>query len=164
VSGFAPGLPSPGDTPLDVAWRNLAVSEKGGPNRGAMIDEWLRNVYLDPNKGPPGGYPWCAAAVSWWCEKGGRPIRKSASVWRLYDANHQLMVDDPQPGDICIRLEKGERGGKGHCGLYLGTEDGKVKTIEGNTNEAGSREGNAVAIKLRERAYWNMRFLRPRPA
>jgi hypothetical protein len=160
VSPFGPGEPSPADTPVDVAMRMLGVQEQGGPNRGPMIDEFLRFVYLNPDKGPPGGFPWCAAFVSWCCYYGNRPLRKSGSVLRLYDANHTLYADEPQVGDICIMLKQS---GKGHCGFYLRTTDGEIVTVEGNTNAAGSRDGDGVHIKRRERAYWNMRFLRPRP-
>lgn len=159
MSPFGPGEPSPGDRPVDVAMRYLGVQEEGGKNRGRLIDEWLRFVYLNPDKGPPGGFPWCAAFVSAMCWDAGYYIRKSGSVLRLYDANHQIQADEPQVGDVCIHLAGS---GKGHCGFYLRTVDGEIETVEGNTNESGSREGNAVAIQRRERAYWNMRFLRPK--
>jgi hypothetical protein len=35
-------------------------------------------------------------------------------------------------------------GGAGHTGLVVGIQSGKLVTIEGNTNDGGSREGVGV--------------------
>jgi hypothetical protein len=40
--------------------------------------------------------------------------------------------------------------GLGHTGIVVSVNaDGSYTTIEGNTNEAGSREGDRVAVKVR---------------
>jgi hypothetical protein len=157
VTEFAPA--GSWQTPLDVAHAHLGVHETPGrPNRGPMIDVWLRFVGLEPDDGPPEGYAWCAAFASWCCFKGGRPVRKSPRVRQLLMLNGDLEVSDPLPGDICISLMAN---GKGHCGFYLRRESGRIYSLDGNTNETGSREGNAVAIRDRPADYW-MRFLRPR--
>jgi hypothetical protein len=67
-------------------------------------------------------------------------------------------VDNAQPGDVMISLMAN---GKGHCGLFIKREHGRIFSIDGNTNESGSREGNAVAIRDRPVDYWD-RCLRPR--
>jgi hypothetical protein len=68
-------------------------------------------------------------------------------------------VDDLQPGDLLIHLS--DDGKTGHVGFYIRTLDGdRVESIDGNTNAAGSREGNRVAIKDRDRSYWH-HVLRP---
>lgn len=158
MSEFAPA--GSWQTPLDVAYAHLGVHETlGRPNRSPAVDVWLRFVNLEPDDGPPGGYPWCAAFVSWCCFKGGRPIVKSASVRKLLMRNGDIEVADPFPGDVCIALMPN---GTGHCGFYLKREQGRIYTLDGNTNESGSREGNAVAIRDRPVDYWD-RFLRPRP-
>lgn len=36
-----------------------------------------------------------------------------------------------------------------HAGIVVGVEGGKLVTIEGNTNEGGSREGVAVCKRTR---------------
>lgn len=47
------------------------------------------------------------------------------------------------------------QGWKGHIGIVERVEDGWVRTIEGNTNDDGSREGYEVARKRRKFAYTN---------
>lgn len=148
-------------TPLDVAHAHLGVHETPGrPNRGPMIDQWLRFVGLEPDDGPPEGYAWCAAFLSWCCAKGGRPVVKSASVRKLLMRNGDLEVaiDGAMPGDVMISLMAN---GKGHCGFFIKREAGRIHTLDGNTNESGSREGNAVAIRSRPVDYWD-RCIRPR--
>lgn len=147
-------------TPLDVAHAHLGVQEEGGPNRGPMIDVWLRFVNLEPDYAASAlGYPWCAAFVSWCCWKGGRPVVKSASVRQLLMKNGDIEVaaDSAMPGDVMISLMAN---GKGHCGLFIKRESGRIVTIDGNSNESGSREGNSVVIKSRPVDYWD-RCLRP---
>jgi hypothetical protein len=161
MTEFAPGgLPTTA-TPLDAAHACLGVHETPGkPNRSPWVDKALRFVGLEPDDGPPEGYAWCAAAVSLWCHQGGRPITKSASVRKLLMRNGDLevSVDNAQPGDVMISLMAN---GKGHCGLFIKREHGRIFSIDGNTNESGSREGNSVAIRDRPVDYWD-RALRPR--
>lgn len=53
----------------------------------------------------------------------------------------------PQPGDIFI-MDLGH--GLGHTGMVESVDsDGTLHTIEGNTNDTGSREGYEVAKKIR---------------
>jgi uncharacterized protein (TIGR02594 family) len=156
VSEFAPA--GSWKTPLDVAYAFLGVHEQGGPNRGPMVDQWVRFVGLEPDDAPTGGYPWCAAFVSWCCAQVGYELVKGASVRKLLMRNGDLEVAEPFPGDICISLMAN---GTGHCGFYLKREHGRIYTLDGNTNEQGSREGNSVALRDRPVDYWD-RFLRPR--
>lgn len=158
MTEFAPGGLPPTATPLDVAHAHLGVQETPGrPNRGPMIDVWLRFVKLEPDEGPPEGYAWCAAFASWCCWRGGRTIVRAPGVRKLLLLNGDIEVGDPLPGDLCISLLAS---GKGHCGFYIKREHGRIWTIDGNTSEKGSREGNAVAIVDRPVDYWG-RFLRP---
>jgi hypothetical protein len=151
---FAPGDVIPTATPLDVAHAYLGVQETSR-NRGPLIDEWVRFVGLEPD----GEHPWCAAFASWVCWKGNRPVVKGASVRKLLMRNGDIEVSEPMPGDLCIHLGAE---GKGHVGFFIRRlfDAGRIETIDGNTNEKGSREGNAVAIVDRPIDYWH-RFLRP---
>jgi hypothetical protein len=51
----------------------------------------------------------------------------------------------------------------GHCGIVIGylPDAGTLETVEGNTNEAGSREGNAVAVKHRKASDITIGYLDP---
>ena len=67
--------------------------------------------------------------------------------------------DDPtliRPGAIFI-VDHG--GGKGHTGIVTKIVDGEIGTIEGNTNQRGSREGDGVYQKVRTIASINVGFV-----
>jgi hypothetical protein len=54
---------------------------------------------------------------------------------------------------IWQRYENGVKTWKGHAGLVINVlANGSFETIEGNTNSAGSREGDSVQIKIRTMA------------
>lgn len=58
----------------------------------------------------------------------------------------------PVPGAIAIwkRMKGGKATWQGHVGIVKEVKDGHMITIEGNTNDAGSREGDTVAEKIRK--------------
>jgi hypothetical protein len=59
------------------------------------------------------------------------------------------LTANPLPGDIVIWVNTASRG-TGHAGIVIGVlSNGSFQTIEGNTNNDGSREGNQIAIKSR---------------
>lgn len=154
-SPHAPGDPKyRWDTPLGVAYTQLGVHEVGGKNRGPQVDEYIKSVGLDPD----GQHAWCAAFVCWCVRKAGKSLKQSAKVSRLWELNQDLAVFEPQPGDIAIHLNDDETG---HCGIVDSATETDIMSVEGNTNAAGSREGDRVAFKTRPRIYWQA-FIRPR--
>jgi hypothetical protein len=161
---FGPGDIRPGMTPLEVAFTYLGVQETGS-NRGPLIDGWHRRMRLEPDpaknpKVPATGYAWCASFACCCCEDGGRPLPyPSASVQRIWEMNQELVVVPPlEPGDLCLRLIQGQT----HIAMFI-QEMGwpKWETLDGNSNEAGSREGKDVVRKVRPASHWQG-FLRPR--
>jgi hypothetical protein len=56
------------------------------------------------------------------------------------------VVGEPKAGDVFI-MDFGK--GLGHTGIVLKTDANFIYTIEGNTNDSGSREGIAVCNKQR---------------
>ena len=63
--------------------------------------------------------------------------------------SHDFATGDPsqvQPGHVFF-IDTG--GGHGHVGLVTGRMAGDFQTIEGNTNELGSREGIGVFARNR---------------
>lgn len=111
--------------------------------------------------------PWCAAfactMVNDACKKLGikNKMPKSASVHALVIKAKKAGLWTPActPGYLCAH-DSG--GGKGHMGIAasykLSNDD--VMSIEGNTNKAGSREGDSVEVKFRPMSYWNLGFIR----
>jgi hypothetical protein len=120
------------------------------------VDEYLRGVGLNP---AAGSFPWCAAFV-YFCfgaasARLGRrnPAVKTAGVlahWNKTDAHGARRIwtadalSEPglvRPGQVFI-IDYGR--GVGHTGLVTGMRNGKLLTLEGNTNDGGSREGVGV--------------------
>jgi hypothetical protein len=143
---------------LDVARSQLHVRESPlGSNRGTEVDEYVRLTGLSPS----GQFPWCVCFV-FFCfhtaaKKLGRsnPMIKTAGVLDLWGKAGQQGVtritnakakNNPslvKPGHIFI-LDTGLPGGAGHAGLVEQVAGGKIVTIEGNTNNGGSRDGIGV--------------------
>lgn len=143
-------------TPLIRECVSLAISQIGveesprGSNRGPEVDEYLRSVWLDPELD---SYPWCAAFVSWVIQNAAQDLsvalqfRWSASAMGLVSRNPQLVLASPVAGCVGV-INHGH--GKGHAFLIIATNDlGFVQTIEGNSNNDGSREGYAVVTNNR---------------
>jgi len=137
------------------------VKEEGN-NAGARVEQYLASVWL------PKGNPWCAAFVSWSLKQAGLTIgpgsgRGATIRWRDWGTESKGRIS---PGSI----ERGDLGGwtnangKGH--IFWIAEvvrvNGKVvkfRTVEGNTDAQGSREGDGVYSKWRKPAS-NMWFIR----
>lgn len=79
----------------------------------------------------------------------------SASAVKTYEnfkAAGYTVSDKPKPGDIVIwqRYKDGVKLWQGHAGIVTDVINAnRFKTIEGNTNSAGSREGDSVQRKER---------------
>lgn len=85
----------------------------------------------------------------------------SANAVRTYEnfSKDDMFVCDqvPEPGAVMVmeRIQNGEPKKidiwtLGHAGIVKEVKDDYIVTIEGNTNSAGSREGDTVAIKKRK--------------
>lgn len=133
---------------LEVAAGELGKQEAPkGSNAGKDVEKYLKDVGLGK------GYSWCMAFV-YWCVDEVRtelgkpnPIIKTAGVldqWRRVAPEHKKSV--PQVGDIFI-MDFGK--GQGHTGFVTKIDGANVHTIEGNTNDEGSREGYEVARRVR---------------
>jgi hypothetical protein len=162
-------LPAPvkglSDHALTCAVSLLGVREKPpGSNRGPEVDEFLRSVGLDPERG---SYPWCAAFVYYCFHRAAQalertnPLIKTAGVldhWRRAASEagaarlmQRTALADPalvKPGMIFV-MDFGK--GLGHTGLVELVDAAKLRltVIEGNTNDGGSREGVAVLRRQR---------------
>ncbi len=140
-----------------VWWALSQVGVKEDPgrkNRGPKVDEYIRAGGLEPEQG---AFAWCCGYVCWVLEQAGvrHPVTCSVERWeRLAREQGWTSRFDPEPGDVAIHLSPTGN----HCGI-VETAEGP-STVEGNSNEEGSREGNAVVIHERPVGYWSM-YLRP---
>lgn len=146
---------------LEIAESRIGQKENPlGSNWGHPVQDWLARV------GVHAPAAWCMA-FGWCCvddaakELGvSNPLPCSAGVlhaWQMVDAVHKI-TSDPQVGDIFI-MDLG--GGLGHCGLVKAVPDAvALVTIDGNTNNNGSREGIQVELKDRHQGHPIIGYLR----
>lgn len=144
---------------VQIAAKEVGVKEFNGTNCGPRVDEYKASTWLDARM----GWPWCAAFVCW-CVREAMVLAgvketqtfqrpRTAGAWDF--ENWSMRQDgsthtkkphrgDILPGDIVIFSFS-------HIGIATSSPDknGNVRTIEGNTDGAGSREGGAVLRKTR---------------
>ena len=143
---------------IDFAVTQIGVLENPlGSNRGPEVDIYLRAVNLNPASD---SFPWCVAFTHFCykvaAESSGveNPHTRTAGVldhWAKAARNASARrvpkseaVTNPalvRPGSLFI-IDTG--GGTGHSGLVLANANGRLTTIEGNTNDNGSRNGIGV--------------------
>lgn len=141
---------------LALAERYVGVREHGGRNRGPQIERWLETVNLAP------GQPWCAAFVSAVLKEAAAglsmpsPIPLSASVAKLWKRSPEHMRSGScTRGAIFVHFTDPQNPhGFGHCGFVRGIDDGHALTVEGNTDDAGGRDGDGVWLKRRPLSYF----------
>ena len=146
---------------------DLQVREVGGMNRGAKVEAYQRAAALGP------GDPWCAAFVAWCVMKSrqattaptwtsGSAITtwqkgsKRAGVDASTTPNSPGYQSKVKPGWVWVRAKdpKGASDAarglwvQGHCGIVVAVDAVGFHTVEGNTNSAGSRDGDGVYRKL----------------
>lgn len=132
---------------LKVAATQLGVSEKPrGSNDGPEVRQYLASVKLGA------GFPWCMAFVYWCTAQVCRdlqqtnPLLMTGGVMRQWNERPSLRVARPRPGDVFV-MDYGK--GVGHTGLVEKVDGANIHTIEGNTNDEGSREGYEVCRRIR---------------
>lgn len=152
--------------PVEVADRIhlLNVTEDAGPNRdrAGRIAEFLRSCGISSPA------PWCAAFVYHCCIEAGvsperlpaRHLAASTYQWAKWAAEHSRLRTlgpdgaGPSRGDLFVwnsSLSGGRVGavtGSGHIGFVCSAvrDKGRVllRTIEGNSNADGGRDGTAL--------------------
>jgi len=120
--------------------------ENGGPR----VDEYLRSVKLGT------GFYWCAAFAHAKHRECGivlEPAREFASALRFSKENvvfrrGQETDTVGAPGYV-YTMNYGK--GKGHIGIEESEDEDFITGIEGNTNDGGSRNGNGVYRRVRDK-------------
>ena len=127
---------------LQTAITQIGQQEKPlGSNWGEPVRSYLKSVGIS--------FPasWCMAFV-YWCfdtEK-PNPAFRSGGVLSCWNNSKDKRVSVPLPGDVFI-LDFGK--GLGHTGFVESVDGLYIHTIEGNTNDTGSREGIEVCRRKR---------------
>jgi len=132
----------------------IGEREKTNKNDGERIGEYLKYTGL------PEGYAWCAAYVSWCFNEAGYKEPKTAWSPSLFPSKRIIWKRN---GGAVIRNGKSKAPEKGdvfgiyftnlkriaHAGFVDEWGDTYVITVEGNTNEGNSRDGDGVYRKRR---------------
>jgi hypothetical protein len=128
-----------------------------GSNRGPEVDGYLRAAGLDP---AAGSFPWCVAFTFFCYQTAAKQLglanphvrtagvldhwakaARAAGARRITAASAVSNPGLVRPGALFI-IDVG--GGFGHSGIVIESRDGRLTTIEGNTNDDGSRNGIGV--------------------
>jgi hypothetical protein len=149
VMALSVGYASPPKTVKEVYDSQIGVREQpAGSNWGTPVKMYLAAVQV---KVPAA---WCAAFVKWSFDQA--QVNTTITAWSptahnkknvLYEKGQ--LFTEPRSGDVFtlyfIKLKR-----IAHTGFYDRRVNNKVyRSVEGNTNEAGSREGDGVYIKYR---------------
>ena len=131
--------------------REIGVREASGHNDGSRVEDYLASC------GRQKGDAWCAAFVTWVFKQAGVEAAVSAwspawfpeknTVYARGRANNIM----PQRADV-FGIYFSAQGRIAHVGFVDRWEEGEnsfTLTVEGNTNDAGSREGDGVYRKRR---------------
>lgn len=161
VSALAPpgphsGCPQSLVAPIARQHLRAQAREVGGQNRGP----WVR-LYMDGHDGP--SFPWCAGFVSFVVRSAYATMQLPPPFELTFSCNllarsamgHDLLVDGRSaecgrlltPGSIFL-LRSGVNNWT-HCGFVTAKRGDVIKTVEGNTNADGTREGYSVCGRQR---------------
>lgn len=126
-----------------------------GYHEGRTAGHWDNNQKFSdqlPNFAWSDGQPWCATFVQWCLWQVGVEVptgARSASCSASVAAYRKAGRFSEYPG-VGWQIFFGPGGGT-HTGLVRHWDERYVYTVEGNTNEDGSPEGNGVYYKRYER-------------
>lgn len=144
------------DLVVQVAASQVGVREEPrGSNRGPQVDEYIRASGLDPRAD---SYAWCICFMQWVFKEAAKsdgagisPLPRTAGVHALWKMRTSAATNvitpneaDPaviKPGMVFL-FDTG--GGKGHGGFVESVSGSRLVSVEGNTNNGGSREGYGV--------------------
>jgi len=126
------------------------VEHPKNSNRGKRVEEYQTATWLDGS-----GWPWCAAFICWGLREVGkeidlpfaRPETAAAYGFENWAKDEGLKLYKPRStirkGDILMFTFS-------HIGVAIEDErNAMVRTVEGNTDTSGSREGGGVYEKTR---------------
>ena len=126
----------------------IGVRETGF-NKGQRVEEYLKAANLAP------GNAWCAAFITWTFKQCNIKAVISGYSPNWFQSNIVYKRDDnvnrnyvATVGDV-FGLYFANKGRIAHVGFIDSRQGDYYITVEGNTNEAGSREGDGVYRKRR---------------
>jgi len=140
---------------LDIAADQIGVREQPlGSNRGPEVDQYLDSV-------TPGlhGQPWCMAFIYFCFAQAAASLNVRNPAPRTAGVKRSFQLAGSTPGATVVTAAEARRdpslvvrmifyidtgGITGHAGFVADIVGGTLVTIEGNTNNGGTREGIGV--------------------
>lgn len=137
------------NTVAEIYTSQLGVRELSGRNDGKQVEMYLKSANLSK------GQPWCAAFITWTFKEAGVKAVVSGYSPSWFPNKNVVYIKggdnnkSPQQSDVFgIYFPSKKR--IAHVGFIDQWSEGNFTiTVEGNTNEAGSREGDGVYRKRR---------------
>lgn len=133
---------------VDTYTSQVGVREATGKNDGKQVEAYLKSVKLGK------GYAWCAAFIRWCFDHCGIKTNINAMALSTHRPAHLVYfkgkkIREPIASDVGT-LYYPKLGRIGHTFFFDKEINSKIcRTVEGNTNAAGSREGDGVYVKYR---------------
>lgn len=139
-------------TVIDVARKEVGYHEGKSGGGWNNRQKYSKEV---PGLGWSDGQPWCGTFIAWCAMKAGvGQLFAPASVAASCDGAGAWFKKQGRwseyPG-IGAQVFIGKPHDLNHTGLAIGYDGTWIYTIEGNTNDSGSREGDGVYLKKRAR-------------
>jgi len=136
----------------DIYSSQIGVRELTGRNDGVEVEKYLAVTGFGK------GYAWCAAFISWTYQEAEVKALKNAWAPSWFPPGNTIYIKGKSGNKVPGRADvfgifypKDNR--IGHVGFVDDWPSGEfVITVEGNTNSAGSREGDGVYRKRRLKA------------
>lgn len=135
---------------LKIAISQIGQDEKPhGSNWGEPVKSYLKSVGIN--------FPasWCMAFVYWCYQMAAtklnvknNAIKTGGVLFAWNNSSDAIKSFAPKIGSVFI-MEFGH--GLGHTGIVENYDDNFIYTVEGNTNDTGSREGIEVCRRKRSR-------------
>jgi hypothetical protein len=136
-----------------LALAHAQLGTRENPNNwGSRVSQFLAAVGWNKPA------PWCAAFVIWCTDKAAKSrgakagIKRTASctLFRQWAKRRGFLIERPTPGDIFILWRTVEGVMRpAHMGFVLDVRSDSFTTVEGNSNNDGSREGKEVVTLRR---------------
>lgn len=160
-----PALPAPTSTANVIRRYLMVLASQVGLREGHDGSGWNNDQPFGVWYGTP-RVSWCAQFVSWGASMAGllgtvipkHQYTPSGAAW--FQAHGRARQSKPRAGDV-MYVYSASAGRIAHVGVVEAVlPDGRVQTIEGNTNTSGSAQGNGV-YRLKRRVTSRLWFYRP---
>ena len=142
VNGMRPEQEARRQQFADLAKTLLGVREGKQANTGSEVTKYLKyvGVYVPA--------AWCAALVCWVFKLAG--YHQPRTPWSPALFPSARLARDALKGNV-IGIYFSVLKRIGHCGIIVDVRGDLIYSVEGNTNVAGSREGDGVYKRVRHK-------------